>query len=131
MSRQRRENNTDNSRLVYSTELDQSDQRKSKQVFGTKSRLSPANDNDDMGHSKDNTIRLWRETKGRKGKGVTMVSGIPGTAEEMKNLAKEIKQLCGAGGTVKAGVIEIQGDRCDVLMPFFEKRGFKVRRVGG
>ena len=56
-------------------------------------------------------VRVGRETKGRKGKGVTVVTGIPLPDKELRRLAKELKQRCGCGGTLKNGVIEIQGDQ--------------------
>ncbi len=79
----------------------------------------------------DGIVRVARETKGRKGAGVTVISGIPLDGEELKALAKELKTLCGSGGTVKGGVIEIQGDHRDRLLEALAKRGWKVKRSGG
>ena len=79
----------------------------------------------------DGIVRVSRETKGRKGKGVTLISGIPLDAEEIKNLGKTLKKKCGTGGTVKDGVIEIQGDHRDLLIPELEKKGWTVKRSGG
>jgi translation initiation factor 1 len=79
----------------------------------------------------DGIIRLWRETKGRKGKGVTLVTGCQGTEEELKQLGKRLKQLCGTGGTVKNGVIEIQGDVRQKIQQELEKTGQKVKLAGG
>ncbi|PSJ20950.1 stress response translation initiation inhibitor YciH [Halomonas sp. ND22Bw] len=79
----------------------------------------------------DGIVRLRRETKGRKGKGVTLVDGVPLKADELKTLAKELKKRCGTGGALKDGVIEIQGDQREVLKGELEKRGFKVRLAGG
>ena len=59
------------------------------------------------------SVIVSRETKGRKGKGVTLVKGIGGTADEIAKLGKELKKRCGSGGTVRDGVIEIQGDHRD------------------
>ena len=64
----------------------------------------------------DGTVRVGRETKGRKGKGVTVISGLPLTHNALKSLAQKLKQKCGSGGTVKNGVIEIQGDQRDLLV---------------
>ena len=64
----------------------------------------------------DGIVRVSRETKGRKGKGVTLVAGIPVSASELRSLAKQLKRRCGAGGTVKDRVIEIQGDHRDLLV---------------
>jgi translation initiation factor 1 len=63
----------------------------------------------------DTIVRLMRESKGRKRKGVTLITGIPLDSEGLKNLAKGLKQKCGSGGSVKAGIIEFQGDHRDVL----------------
>ncbi|MDD4649738.1 MAG: translation initiation factor Sui1 [Desulfoplanes sp.] len=79
----------------------------------------------------DRIVRISRETKGRKGKGVTIVSGIPLPPAELQALAKEFKQKCGTGGTIKQGVLEIQGDHRDLLMRELAARGFTVKRCGG
>ena len=76
-------------------------------------------------------MRIRRETKGRKGKGVTTVSGIELPEAELKALAKQLKQKCSTGGTVKSGVIEIQGDHRDLLKAELEKRGHQVKLAGG
>ncbi|MDX1756554.1 MAG: translation initiation factor Sui1 [Marinobacter sp.] len=79
----------------------------------------------------DGVVRVSRETKGRKGKGVTLVTGIPLAEKELKALAKTLKARCGTGGTVKDGVVEIQGDQRDVLVPLLEQKGWTVKRAGG
>lgn len=79
----------------------------------------------------DGIVRLRRETSGRKGKGVTTISGVPLPEKELKALAKALKQRCGTGGAVKAGVIEIQGDHRDTLEAELERRGYRVKRAGG
>jgi translation initiation factor 1 len=79
----------------------------------------------------DGRVRVGRETQGRKGKGVTVVTGLPLVPDELKALAKELKARCGTGGTVKDGVIEIQGDHRDAIVAELGKRGFDVRRSGG
>jgi translation initiation factor 1 len=79
----------------------------------------------------DGIVRVRREKKGRKGKTVTTLSGIPLAEADLKELAKELKRRCGGGGSVKNGIIEIQGDHCDVLVEELEKRDFKVKRAGG
>lgn len=76
-------------------------------------------------------MRVSRETKGRKGKGVTLISGLQMTEKEMKVLAKELKKKCGTGGTVANGKIEIQGEQRDRLVELLTKKGYKVKRVGG
>ena len=79
----------------------------------------------------DGVVRVGRETKGRKGRGVTVVTGIPLDEEGLKALGKQLKTKCGAGGTVKDGVIEIQGDHRDALFEELRKRGWAVKRAGG
>ena len=79
----------------------------------------------------DGTVRIGRETKGRKGKGVTVISGLPLTEDALKQLAIKLKQLCGTGGTVKDGVIEIQGDHRDKLLVYIVEQGYKAKLAGG
>ena len=79
----------------------------------------------------DGIVRVGRETKGRKGKGVTVVSGVPLAGSELDALAKRLKTRCASGGTVRDGGIEIQGDHRDTLVPLLEAEGFTVKRVGG
>jgi predicted translation initiation factor SUI1 len=77
------------------------------------------------------TVRVGRETKGRRGKGVTIVSDVPLDDKGLHELAATLKNRCGTGGTVKDGRIEIQGDQRDRLAAELEKLGYKVKRVGG
>jgi translation initiation factor 1 len=79
----------------------------------------------------DGIVRVGRETKGRKGKGVTIISGVPLDSPGLLALGKELKKRCGSGGTVKDGTIEIQGDHRDMLIEELQKRGWKVKRCGG
>ena len=79
----------------------------------------------------DGIIRVQREVKGRKGKTVTTVSGFQMNADELKNLATQLKRRCGTGGSVKAGVIIIQGDHRETLVTELKKRGFKAKIAGG
>ncbi|CCK77097.1 Translation initiation factor 1 (EIF-1/SUI1) [Oleispira antarctica RB-8] len=79
----------------------------------------------------DGVVRIQRETKGRKGKGVTLITGVLLAPTELKKLAKELKQKCGVGGAVKDGVIEIQGDVRDQLFEEMKQRGFQVKKAGG
>jgi translation initiation factor 1 len=76
-------------------------------------------------------VRVGRETKGRKGKGVTVVTGVPLAGDALAALASELKRLCGSGGTVRDGAIEIQGDHRDLLVAELAKRGWTVKRSGG
>ena len=79
----------------------------------------------------DGVVRVRRETKGRKGKGVTVITGVGLDREGLAKLAGELKQMCGAGGTVKGSVIEIQGDHRDLLVEELKRRGYVVKRSGG
>ena len=76
-------------------------------------------------------VRVGRETKGRKGKGVTVVTGVPLKGDALDELGSRLKRLCGSGGTVKDGVIEIQGDHRDALVAELAKHGWTVKRSGG
>ncbi|MCD6526243.1 MAG: translation initiation factor Sui1 [Desulfuromonas sp.] len=79
----------------------------------------------------DGIVRLSYETKGRKGKGVTVITGIPVVNEEIKDVAKKLKKLCGSGGAVKQQAVEIQGDHRQRLLVWLQKQGWKVKQVGG
>ena len=76
-------------------------------------------------------VRVSRQTKGRKGKGVTVITGLPLSDAELTELGADLKRRCGSGGTVKAGVIEIQGDHRDVIVAELAARGWAARRAGG
>ena len=103
------------SRLVYSTETGRIKQH---------SYPSPQIQTDGI-------ICIRRETKGRKGKGVTTVSGFDHDANKLKSIAKQLKKFCSTGGTVKDGVIEIQGDHRDQLKQQLDKMGYQVKLAGG
>ena len=79
----------------------------------------------------DGIVRVGRETKGRKGSGVTVISGVPLDDKSLKLLAKQLKQKCGTGGTVKSGIIEIQGDHRDLLKQELSKLRYTVKLSGG
>jgi translation initiation factor 1 len=76
-------------------------------------------------------VRVGRETKGRAGKGVTVVTGLPLTAAEIEALAGDLKKRCGSGGTVRGAVIEIQGDHRDTIVAELAKRGWPAKKSGG
>jgi translation initiation factor 1 len=76
-------------------------------------------------------VRVRRETKGRKGKSVTVITGVPLSPTDLAELGKQLKKRCGSGGTIKAGTIEIQGDHRDTLVQELEGRGWTVKRSGG
>ena len=79
----------------------------------------------------DGIVRISRSTAGRKGKGVTLITGVPLTGEALKELARQLKQKCGSGGTLKDGIIEIQGEHRDQLVEELQKHGWTVKRAGG
>jgi len=81
--------------------------------------------------SGDGVVRVRRETKGRKGKGVTTVTGVPLPPAGLAELARNLKKKCGSGGTLKDGIIEIQGDHVEAVMDLLGGRGWKVKRSGG
>lgn len=76
-------------------------------------------------------VRVGRQTQGRRGKGVTVITGLPLSADELERLARELKRSCGSGGTVRDGAIEIQGDHRDSLVRELERRGWDAKRSGG
>ena len=104
-----------NSRLVYSTE---------------QGRIKPKEESSSA-PTGDGIVRIQRETKGRKGKGVMLITGLQLAPAELKALAKRLKQLCGTGGSIKDGVIEIQGDQRELIKTELEKQGHKVKLAGG
>jgi translation initiation factor 1 len=83
------------------------------------------------GAAKLGPIRVGREVKGRAGKGVTTVTGLPLGGAEIEALATRLKKRCGSGGTLRDGVIEIQGDHRDVIVAELAKAGFAAKKSGG
>ena len=79
----------------------------------------------------DGKVRVGRESKGRKGKGVTVITGLPLDPIALAALAKELKAQCGAGGTVRDGAIEIQGEHRDRLVLALQSRGYEAKKSGG
>jgi translation initiation factor 1 len=108
-----------NSRIVWSSE--QGDLRNQDHKPAVAVSLPPG----------QQTVYLHRESKGRGGKGVTLLKGLVLTEGDMAALAKTLKQACGSGGTVKDGVIEIQGDQRERIAEVLRKLGYKVKLAGG
>jgi|SRR5689334_14936984 translation initiation factor 1 len=79
----------------------------------------------------DGIVRVMRDRKQRGGKTVTVITGVVGSESELAALAQQLKKLCGSGGTVKDGNIEIQGDHCDKVLTKLTSLGYKVKRAGG
>lgn len=105
----------DDNRLVYSTESGRITQEESKAT-------RPKG---------DGIVRIQRQTSGRKGKGVCLITGIDLDDDALNKLAAELKKKCGCGGALKDGVIEIQGDKRDLLKTLLEAKGMKVKLAGG
>jgi translation initiation factor 1 len=76
-------------------------------------------------------VRVGREVKGRAGKGVTVVTGLPLPAAEIESLAARLKKRCGSGGTVREGIIEIQGDHREAIVAELVKLGWPAKKSGG
>lgn len=79
----------------------------------------------------DGIARVRRESKGRGGKTVTTISGVPLAGDELKALASALKKRCGTGGALKDGVIEIQGEHVELLIVELARRGFRAKKSGG
>jgi translation initiation factor 1 len=109
---------SNNSRLVYSTDAG-------------RIKSEPSTAKEPAAATGDGIVRLHRQTKGRKGKGVTLVTGLALPDADLKALAKQLKQLCGTGGSVKEGQIEIQGDQRAKLKDYLEEKGYRVKLAGG
>jgi translation initiation factor 1 len=108
-----------NNRTVWSS--NDGDQRKKEQKPASVKSLPP----------QQQTAYLHRDSKGRGGKSVTLIKKLVLSEEDMKTLAKRIKQDCGVGGTVKDGVIEIQSEQREKIAGILEKLGYKVKIAGG
>ncbi|HDR1954431.1 TPA: stress response translation initiation inhibitor YciH [Enterobacter hormaechei] len=104
-----------NSRLVYSTDTGRIEEPKEKAE-------RPKG---------DGIVRIQRQTSGRKGKGVCLVTGLDLDDADLAKLAAELKKKCGCGGAVKDGIIEIQGDKRDLIKMLLEAKGMKVKLAGG
>lgn len=102
------------STLVYSTD---------------KGRIEP--EKEETVTPSDGFAKVRRETKGRKGKGVMVISGLGLPQAELKTLASKLKKTCGCGGSVVDETIEIQGDKKDAIKTLLEREGFKVKFIGG
>ncbi len=108
--------NDDKSRLVYSTELG-----------GRVKEDKPA----EAISETDGVVRVRPEKKGRGGKTVTVITGLPMAGNDLKAYAKQLKKRCGGGGAVKDGAIELQGDHVDTIVAELIKQGYNAKRSGG
>ncbi len=116
------------SRLVYST-----DSGRFCSKCGATKHLGACAKQDSLLENQqgDGIVRIQRQTKGRKGKGVTLITGLQLSNKELVTLAKQLKKQCGAGGTVKEGIIEIQGDYRETLLVKLQKLGYDAKLAGG
>jgi translation initiation factor 1 len=113
-----------NQRLVYD-----SDAPLAKPARLAKSK--PVRDEPRLNVPRDGVVRLLRDRKGRGGKTVTLVAGVPGSPDVLSELATALKRLCGTGGTLRADVIELHGDVRERIKPELERRGYTVKIAGG
>jgi translation initiation factor 1 len=105
---------------------------KNRLVYSTESPVSPApNIQSDDSKTSGGTLYLKREVKGRGGKTVTTVSSAGWSDVEVKDLAAELKKFCGSGGSVKSGIIILQGDQRQKIVPFLKNKGYQVKLAGG
>ena len=117
------------SELVYSS--DGGDFRPEQKRGKKKNKRAPASAPAPGPAPAGSTIKVKRETSGRKGKTATTISEIPLGEAETKALAKKLKQHCGVGGTARGSSIELQGDHRDKVIDFLEKEGHRAVRAGG
>ncbi len=122
MSRNRRSNRG----LVYSTDIGRTCPECRRPINQCRCKQKEAS-----APSGDGTVRVGRQTKGRKGKGVTVITGLPLGQADLEKLGRDLKKRCGSGGTVRDGVIEIQGEHRDTLVEELGRRGYSVKRSGG
>jgi translation initiation factor 1 len=110
--------------LVYSTELGRTcpECRNALAQCVCKAKAAPAG---------DGVVRVSRQTKGRGGKSVTVVKGLALDPLALASLGKQLRTACGCGGTVKDGVIEVQGDHCELVMDVLKQHGHSAKRAGG
>jgi translation initiation factor 1 len=119
----------DNTRLVYSTETGKICPACQKPVSQCSCKKKKSKSQTNIKY--DGIIRIQREVKGRKGKTVTTISGFQISTDELKNIAAQLKRRCGTGGSVKDGIIIIQGDHRDVLLSELNKQGYTAKLAGG
>lgn len=119
-------NNDGDSRLVYSTDNVNKCPSCNKEMRKCSCKKKGASN-----VKNDGVVRIMKQTKGKKGAGVSVITGLALDGAELKKLAKDLKKKCGTGGTIKDGMIEIQGDKRDLLKAELEKMGIKAKLAGG
>ena len=115
-----------NSRRVYSTDHGRMCPACNRLIAACRCKQAAS-----KGPPSDGIVRVSRSTKGRKGKGGTIITGVPLEGDALQKLAKQLKAACGAGGALKDGTIEIQGDHRDALVEALQAKGWTVKRAGG
>jgi translation initiation factor 1 len=100
-------------------------------VLRQPARVAPSTGHKNPAATGPARVRVGREVAGRGGKGVTVITGLPFAEAQLQELATRLKKLCGAGGAVRDGVIEIQGEHRDRLVAELCKLGLEARRSGG
>jgi len=120
---------TDNARLVYSTESGRVCPECGRSVKRCACKQKKSKPQSRV--QTDGIIRIGREKKGRKGKTVTTISGFQETTDNVKQIAKKLKGMCGTGGSIKDGVIIIQGDHRQTIRSELSKQGFNTKLSGG
>jgi translation initiation factor 1 len=111
-------------RVVYSTE-------QGRICPGCGNPVNQCNCRKQKSLSGDGNVRVSRETKGRKGKAVTLIKGLDMDTATLALMSKKLKAMCGSGGTVKEGVIEIQGNHIERMLGYLKKQGVRAKRAGG
>jgi translation initiation factor 1 len=118
-------------RVVYSTEHGQLDKPMSDHKRSKKKGRKDLSNTQAIKNPAKQGIRIRRESKGRGGKTVSIVDGLPLSEKEMKTLLKKLKAQLGTGGALKNGVLEIQGEHRDKLLQLLEKEGYQAKLSGG
>lgn len=119
--------NRDENRTVYSTEQGRICRHCGKPYQNCDCKKKK----DNLTVQRDGILRLRLERKGRGGKAVTLVEGLPFNEDLLKELSRDLKRHCGVGGAVKKGIIEIQGDVRDTAIFFLQEKGYSVKKAGG
>ncbi|MCP4746853.1 MAG: stress response translation initiation inhibitor YciH [Desulfobacteraceae bacterium] len=122
----------DNSRLVYSTESGKVCSRCHRRMDICRCNgKNKSSSKQDSPFKRDGIVRIQKEVKGRKGKCASVVYGLDLDSNRLKQIARELKNHCGTGGSVKHGAIIIQGDHREKIKAILQKQGFQVKLAGG
>lgn len=120
--------NDDNRRVVWSSETGAVGPKRER---GSKKNKQRGGGGSAPSFPDDGTVRVRRETKGRGGKAVTAIYGLPGDAAAVKATAKSLKAKCGVGGSMKDGVVLLQGDHVDTVLAWLAENGHRAKKAGG